>query len=63
MTTTERARIPRLRFGALLWSAGILGAVAVTVGVLPQLTGQVPLPGPLWLIAILAAALALATQR
>src|SRR5262249_13840138 len=42
----------RLRCGVLLWLAGVLGAVAVTVGVLPQLTTQVALPAPLWLITI-----------
>ena len=45
-------KIDRLRCGVLLWSAGVLGAVAVTVGVLPQLTTQVALPAPLWLITL-----------
>lgn len=42
----------RLRLGVLLWSAGVLGAVAMIVGVLPQVTAQFTLPAPLWLIAI-----------
>jgi membrane protease YdiL (CAAX protease family) len=50
MIKTDTAPIPRLRVGILLWSAGTLGAVAVTVGVLPQLSAKMPLPAPLWLI-------------
>jgi hypothetical protein len=50
MTKTDTAPIPRLRVGILLWSAGTLGAVTVTVGVLPQLSAKMPLPAPLWLI-------------
>jgi hypothetical protein len=52
MTETDTVPIPRLRVGILLWSAGTLGAVAVTVGLLPQLSEKVPLPGPLWLIMV-----------
>jgi hypothetical protein len=50
MTATGTTPIPRLRLGILLWSAGTLGAVAVTGGLLPQLSANMPLPGPLWLI-------------
>jgi hypothetical protein len=50
MTTAGTTPIPRLRLGILLWSAGTLGAVAVTVGLLPQLSANMPLPAPLWLI-------------
>lgn len=50
MTVADTTPIPRLRLGILLWSAGTLGAVAVTVGLLPQLSAKMPLPGPLWLI-------------
>jgi hypothetical protein len=50
MTNTDTAPIPRLRVGILLWSAGIMGAVTVTIGVLPQLSAKIPLPAPLWLI-------------
>ena len=50
MTTAGTTPIPRLRLGILLWSAGTLGAVAVTVGLLPRLSANMPLPGPLWLI-------------
>ena len=46
----ETSTFPRRRLGILLWSAGTLGAVAVTVTVLPMLSGTMPLPGPLWLI-------------
>jgi hypothetical protein len=52
MTETDTAPIPRLRAGILLWSAGMLGAVAVTVGVLPRLSATMPLPAPLWLITV-----------
>lgn len=50
MTETNTVPLPRLRLGILLWSAGTLGAVTVTLGVLPQLSSKMPLPGPLWLI-------------
>jgi membrane protease YdiL (CAAX protease family) len=50
MTSADATPTPRLRLGILLWSAGTLGAVAVTVGLLPQLSTSMPLPGPLWLI-------------
>lgn len=52
MNTSDIAAIPRLRLALLPWSAGMLGAVAVSVAVLPQLTAQMPLPAPLWLITI-----------
>jgi hypothetical protein len=35
---------PRLRLGVLLWLAGMLGVVVVTVTVLPQLLGRWPFP-------------------
>ncbi len=47
---------PRLRLGVLLWAAGVLGAVTVTVGVLPQLTAGLPLPAPLWLLMLAGSA-------
>lgn len=50
MTWAGTTSSPRLRLGILLWSAGTMGAVAVTVGLLPQLSANMPLPGPLWLI-------------
>jgi membrane protease YdiL (CAAX protease family) len=52
MATASTTPIPRLRLGILLWSASILGAVAVTVGLLPQLAANMPMPGPLWLIML-----------
>ena len=39
-----------IRLGILLWSAGTLGAVAVTLGLLPRLLADMPLPAPLGLI-------------
>ncbi len=52
MTPPDTASLHRLRFGALLWLAGMLGAAAVTATVLPQLSAQAPLPAPLWLISV-----------
>ena len=49
---SHTAPIPRLRVGILIWSAGTLGAVTVTIGVLPQLSAKMPLPAPLWLITL-----------
>lgn len=50
MTKPDTAPFPRLRVGVLLWSAGTFGAVTVAVGVLPQLSANMPLPAPVWLI-------------
>lgn len=50
MATKDNTPIPRLRLGILFWSAGTSGAIAVTVGLLPQVSAKMPLPGPLWLI-------------
>lgn len=52
MRKTDTTPIPRLRLSILLWSAGTLGAVAVTVGLLPRLSATMPLPGPLWLMML-----------
>lgn len=52
MTTTDTAVVPRLRLGLLLWLAGALGVVVMTVTVLPQLLGQVTLPAPMWALSI-----------
>jgi membrane protease YdiL (CAAX protease family) len=52
MTTNDSTKIPRLRLGLLLWLAGMLGVVVVTVTVLPQLLGELPLPAPLWVILL-----------
>ena len=50
MTDTEPVPALRRRLGFLLWSAGTLGAAAVTIGVLPRVSATMPLPAPLWLI-------------
>lgn len=42
----------RLRFATTLWLASMIGAVAVTVTVLPQLSKDIALPAPLWLIGL-----------
>ena len=41
-----------LRLGLLLWVAGMIGAVVLTLPVLPQLLSQHPLPAPLWLLTL-----------
>lgn len=52
MTTTDSARRPRLRLSLLLWLAGMLGVVVITVTALPQLLGDVTLPAPLWVVSL-----------
>lgn len=52
MTTSDSATTPRLRLGLLLWLAGMVGVVVVTVTMLPQLLGDVALPAPLWVISL-----------
>jgi membrane protease YdiL (CAAX protease family) len=56
MMTTDTPEVPRLRLGLLLWLAGMLGVIVITVTVLPQLlrelTPSEPLPAPLWLISL-----------
>jgi membrane protease YdiL (CAAX protease family) len=44
--------VPRWRFAALLWLASMLGAVSVAVMILPQLSAEMTLPAPMWLIAL-----------
>ncbi|MCO7245735.1 CPBP family intramembrane glutamic endopeptidase [Halomonas sp. Mc5H-6] len=56
MTTIDTIRFPRLKLGLLLFLAGMLGVVALTVTVLPQVLGDASLPLPLWLV--LAASIA-----
>ena len=52
ITMTVPTARPNLRFGIVLWAAGMVGAVAITAMVLPQMLGQVPLPAPLWVLSI-----------
>lgn len=52
MTTNDSAKAPRLRLGLLLWLAGMLGVVVITVTVLPQLLGELTLPAPLWVVSL-----------
>jgi hypothetical protein len=52
MTTNDITRMPRLRLSLLLWLAGMLGVVVITVTFLPQLLGEVTLPAPLWVISL-----------
>lgn len=50
MTTIDTIRFPRLKLGLLLFLAGMLGVVALTVTVLPQVLGDASLPLPSWLV-------------
>ncbi len=44
--------IPRRRLGLVLWLAGMLGVVVITVTVLPQIFEVVPIPAPLWMVSL-----------
>jgi membrane protease YdiL (CAAX protease family) len=44
--------LPSRRFGLLLWAAGFVGAVVLTIAALPILLAQIALPAPLWLILL-----------
>ena len=49
--------VPQMkRLAVMLWAAAVLGAVAVTVGVLPAFTSDLALPAPLWLILLASSA-------
>ncbi len=50
--TNGAVEVPRLRLGLLLWTAGMLGAVVLTVRVLPRLLGELVLPAPMWVISL-----------
>lgn len=50
MTKIDTIRLPRLKLGLLLFLAGMLGVVALTVTLLPQVLGDVSLPVPSWLV-------------
>jgi len=52
MADSPLKSVPRLRFAMLIWLASMFGAVSVTVMILPQLSAEVTLPAPLWLIAL-----------
>jgi membrane protease YdiL (CAAX protease family) len=54
--TREAERGPRLRFGLALWLAGTMCAVATTMIVMPQLSQQMALPAPVWVILIASSA-------
>jgi hypothetical protein len=47
-----------MRLGLTLWTAGMIGSVAITTMVLPQLLVQmqVPLPAPVWVLSLAALA-------
>lgn len=52
MTTIDAIRFPRLKLGLLLFLSGMLGVVALTVTVLPQVLGDASLPLPSWLVLL-----------
>jgi hypothetical protein len=49
-------RSPRLRLGVLLWLGGMLGAVVLTVLILPDLLAGEALPVPLWALTLASVA-------
>jgi membrane protease YdiL (CAAX protease family) len=49
---TGAFRFPRLRFGLLLWAAGFVGVVSITVTLLPRMFETVTPPAPLWVISL-----------
>lgn len=53
MTTFDIIKFPRLKLGLLLFLAGMLGVVVLTVTIVPQFLVEVALPVPSWL-ALLA---------
>ena len=52
MTMADTVVVPRLRLGLLLWLAGMLGVVILTLTVLPSLLPEGPLPAPLWVLSL-----------
>lgn len=56
MTTAESIRPQRFRLGLCLWVAGMLGVVALTVTVLPQLVADMTPAVPLWLVLLASTA-------
>lgn len=63
MTTTEPIKYPRLRLSLYLWTAGMLGVVALTIPVVPQLVTETTFSMPTWavlLISVFQSALLLA---
>lgn len=41
---------PRIRLALLLWLTGMIGAVVITVSIVPELLHQHTVPVPLWLV-------------
>ncbi len=52
MTDARQESVPRFRLAVLLWLVSMIGAVSVTVMVLPQFSKEVTLPAPTWLIML-----------
>src|SRR3712207_6555202 len=45
---------PRLRFGLLLWCAGMIGVLAMTALALPQMLAGTALPMPMWTLILVS---------
>ncbi|HWM92539.1 MAG TPA: CPBP family glutamic-type intramembrane protease [Thermoanaerobaculia bacterium] len=53
LMTADSSRVPRFRLGLLLWLAGMLGVVVITITVLPAFLKDLEdLPAPLWMISL-----------
>jgi membrane protease YdiL (CAAX protease family) len=51
-TVSTRRSGSTLRLALLLWVAGMLGVVVITVTALPALLRDIPLPAPLWVLSL-----------
>ena len=52
MSADDLLKGRRVRLGLILWIAGRVGAVVITLGVLPVLVGEHDIPVPLWLLTL-----------
>ncbi len=52
MKTNDPLKGRRVRLALVLWLAGMIGAVMITVAVIPQLGEQHALPMPVWLLMV-----------
>ena len=52
MQPPNASEMPRFRLGLVLWLAGMLGVVVITVTVLPQIMEMVVIPAPLWAVSL-----------
>jgi hypothetical protein len=52
--TEHPVQVPRIRLSLLLWVVGMVGVVAMTVTLLPNLLAGEALPMPLWVLTLLS---------